>query len=257
MQMGCILYIVFFVIGTAVGGGFGGMVGIVLAGLLNNVVSKKNKDIPGNVLYAVTALSAEVMKADSTIQRSELHLFKNFMLNYFGQAAASKSIDILKDIKDQSISIEKQCTTLNNTLNYTEKLEIIRFLFQLAYIDGDLNQRELLILNNISAYLQIRQQDYIYIKNTYFYYNQRQSQSHSEEYARSYQQSTKASDYAILGVSETDSNDEIKKAYRRLAVENHPDKIEHLGETARKKAEENFVKINEAYQRIKKERNIV
>ncbi len=256
MQIGCLIYIVFWLIGTAVGGGIGGVIGIVLASLLNNVVIK-NQDIPGNVLYAVTALSAKVMRADNKIQRSELYLFKNFMLSYFGQTAASKSIDILKDIKDKSISIEKQCATLNNILNYTEKLEIIRFLFQLAYIDGDLNQRELLILNNISAYLQIRQQDYNYIRNTYFYYSQRQSRSHSEEYSRSYQTSTRAKDYAILGVSETDSNDEIKKAYRQLAVENHPDKIEHLGETARKKAEENFVKINEAYQRIKKERNIV
>ncbi len=252
--MGCLLRIVLSVIGMAIGGPIGAIIGFALGSFLDSAVTK-NKGIPDAVLYGITALSAEVMKADSTIQRSELYLFKNFMVSNFGNAAASKSIDILRDIKDQSISIENQCVKLNEILNYTERLEIVRYLFQLAYIDGDLNQLEVSILNTIASFMQIRQQDYEYIKNTYSYYNYQQSYSQNN-YSQTYRKDTVAEDYAILGVKATDSNDDIKKAYRRLAVENHPDKIEHLGETARKKAEENFSKINEAYQRIKKQRGL-
>ncbi len=50
--------------------------------------------------------------------------------------------------------------------------------------------------------------------------------------------------YKILGVSENASDDEIKKAYRKLAVKYHPDKVSGA---EKKKAEEKFKEITEAY----------
>ena len=63
--------------------------------------------------------------------------------------------------------------------------------------------------------------------------------------------------YEVLGVPREATKEEIKKAYRKMAMKYHPDKVAHLGESFKKTADEKFKKVNEAYERIKKERNIV
>ena len=62
--------------------------------------------------------------------------------------------------------------------------------------------------------------------------------------------------YQILGVPNTASDSEVKAAYRKMATKYHPDKVSHLGDDFSKVAEEKFKAINDAYQKIKKERSI-
>jgi DnaJ like chaperone protein len=62
--------------------------------------------------------------------------------------------------------------------------------------------------------------------------------------------------YRILEVEPGATNEEIKKAYRKMAVKYHPDKVSYLGEDFKKTANEKFQKVNEAYEKIKKERGI-
>ena len=57
--------------------------------------------------------------------------------------------------------------------------------------------------------------------------------------------------YAVLGIDSNATDDEVKKAYRRLAMKYHPDRVENLGEEVRRNAEEQFKKINEAYETIR------
>jgi DnaJ like chaperone protein len=52
------------------------------------------------------------------------------------------------------------------------------------------------------------------------------------------------------------SDSEVKKAYRKMAVKYHPDKVSHLGEEFKKAANEKFLKVKEAYEKIKKERGL-
>ena len=62
--------------------------------------------------------------------------------------------------------------------------------------------------------------------------------------------------YTILEIKPQASNEEVKKAYRQMAMKYHPDKVAHLGEQFQKASSEKFRKVNEAYEQIRKERGI-
>ena len=62
--------------------------------------------------------------------------------------------------------------------------------------------------------------------------------------------------YAVLGISPSATDDEVKSAYRRMAMKNHPDKVATLGPDVQKAAEEKFRKVQEAYETIKKQRGM-
>ena len=62
--------------------------------------------------------------------------------------------------------------------------------------------------------------------------------------------------FKILEISSSASDSEVKKAYRKMAVKYHPDKVAHLGKEIQKTAEEKFKAVSDAYNEIKKKRNI-
>lgn len=93
-------------------------------------------------------------------------------------------------------------------------------------------------------------------------FRQAQQGSYQGTYQGSYQNqyrpdySALNSAYAMLEVSPSVSDDELKAAYRKMAIKHHPDKVASLGPEAQKAAEEKFSKIQAAYETIKKHRGM-
>ncbi len=268
-KSGCLLPLIFSVIGSFIGGFGGAILGAILGAGISELISRnsysKVHEMDKSVLESITKLSLILMKADNSIMRSELNLFRDFMVQNFGSENASQAISLLQRFQNTSFTVDSAAGDINHKLNYTERMQILQFLVQLAAADEQINSSEWTILAQIAQRMQIQQADFMQLRATYeFFYNRQRSYSSGSYYSSGGQDSSYTtrqtgpsdSDYAILGVKSSDSNESIKAAYRRLAVANHPDKVQHLGETARKEAEKRFSEINQAYDRIKKARGL-
>lgn len=183
------------------------------------------------------ALSAAVMKADGKVLKVELNYVKSFFSRQFGNQFNKTHLQTLKQFLDTpSIPIEDICRDINARMQPAMRTQLIHYLFGIARADGNVGKAESDLINRISRLLGVGTSDYTSVKNMF----QRDTDS----------------DYKILGVTKAATDDEIKKAYRKMAIKFHPDKVAQMGEEYEKGAKEKFQQINDAYEAIKKERGI-
>jgi DnaJ like chaperone protein len=107
-----------------------------------------------------------------------------------------------------------------------------------AQADKHISKEEVSIIARIASALGLHQTEFDSIRSMF-------------------RQPTIESAYQILGVSRTDSVEVVKKAYRKLTLQYHPDKVAHHGEDVQRAANEKYQKVVEAYEHVKKEKGIV
>ncbi len=230
-------------IGAGLGWAFGGPIGAVIGlglGYLFDTAQQADKTrgysntTTGDFVVSLLVLVAAVMKADQKIMRSELDYVKAFLVRQFGVASANEGVKMLQNLLKQHIPLADVCYQIRDRLEYHSRLELLHLLYGIALADGHVHTAEINLIVQISNYMGISASDQQSIRSMFL------------------QDSESA--YKVLGVERNASIEEIKKAYRKLAVEYHPDKVSYLGEEIRKDADEKFRKINEAYEKIKKEK---
>lgn len=185
---------------------------------------------------ALLILSGAVMKADGKILKSELDYVKDFFKQQFSVQLASKYISDFKDILNKDFVLSEICNTINNSMPIRQRSLLLQYLFGIAQADGDVSDSEMKVIQRIASYFRISRMEFEQIKSLFY--------------------KDTSSYYKVLGINESSTNDEIKKAYRKMAVMHHPDKFNQLGEEQQKAAKKKFQKIQEAYEHIKKEKSI-
>lgn len=193
---------------------------------------------PGDFHISLLILSAVVIKADGRIDQRELDYVRMRFVQLFGKEKANSSFTIFKKIVAQNIDLPKVAAQIRRNMAHSGRLQLLHFLFGVAGADGHVHPKEIEAIRRISRELYINDADFRSIQATY----------HSA--------SNLDNAYAMLEIESTVSNDEVKKAYRRMAKRYHPDKLQHLGDDVQKAGEKKFVKIQEAYEAICKKRGI-
>ncbi len=231
-------------LGFAMGGPLGALLGIFIGSMFDNLqidVRKVTNDIPhasgrGDFMFSLVVLATAIMKADGKITRLELDYVKDFLKRNFGEEATAEALTIIRKLSTQNIPLVEVCNQIRFNMDEPSRVQLLYFLFGIAKADCHVCEKEINLLEEIAYHLGIDSRTFASIKSMHY--------------------DDLDSSYRILGTDRNATDDEVKKAYRKMAVENHPDKVGHLGEDVRKAAEEKFTMSNLAYEKIKKQRNI-
>ncbi len=226
-------------LGWALLGPLGGVLGFVVGSMFDRSDGSQRVftgTTHGDFTMSLLTLTAAVMKADGRIMKSELEYVREYFSKSFGPAASQEAMLYLRDLLKQEIPLRDVCFQIKNRLDHASRLQLLHFLFAVSKADGKVHLKEVEIIEKIAGYLGISAKDMGSIKAMFY-------------------EDTDAA-YRILEIEASVNNDEVKKAYRKMANKYHPDKVAYLGEDIRKAAGEKFRKVKDAYDTIKKDRGM-
>ena len=226
-------------LGWALLGPLGGVLGFVVGSMFDRSDGQQrvfSGTTHGDFTMSLLTLTAAVMKADGRILKSELEYVREYFSKSFGPAASQEAMLYLRDLLKQEIPLRDVCYQIKHRLDHSSRLQLLHFLFGVSKADGKVHPREVEIIEKIAGYLGISAKDMGSIKAMFY-------------------EDTDAA-YRVLEIEASVNDDEVKKAYRKMANKYHPDKVAYLGEDIRKAAGEKFRKVKNAYETIKKDRGM-
>ncbi len=221
-----------------IGAIFGFAIGSMIERSTTDVMLSENNGQTrgGDLIASLLVLTAALMKADGKVLKSELNFVKNFLVQQFGEEAAKEHLQTLKLILDKNIPVNEVAQQVGRYMDYSSKLQLVHYLWGIASADADIDESEVILIEEICYHMGINKADSDSVKAMFV--------------------KDAESAYKILEISPDATDEEVKKAYRNMAVKYHPDKVSHLGDEFKKSAEEKFSKVNHAYDEVKKSRGI-
>jgi DnaJ like chaperone protein len=240
-------------IGGAVGWALGGPVGGILGYWLGKMVADDSLSVEGaspmgtaargrrtthagDFALSMVVLSAAVMQADQRILKSELEYVKGFFKTNFGQAQAEQLSLALREALKQTVDVRGVCSQIRTHMPHAKRLLLLQYLYGIAQADGNVDPREVELIRRMAAALGISEKDR----------NSIEAPFHSD----------RPDPFTVLEIPSDATDSAVKKAYRRLALKFHPDKVRDMGEAYARQAEARFLEVQEAYESVKKMRGM-
>ena len=250
------------VIGFMAGGPLGALAGFALGSLFDvNTNSTDGNYNQGQTfednryagqrnsfLFSMLVMASYIIRADGRIMHSEMEYVRRFLRANFGESAVGEGEQILLNLFEQAKQMDKQNPmAFKNTIRdcgaqiaanlpYEARLQLLDFLINITKSDGNVCKEEIEALKEVARYIGLSAQEVESMLNL--------GGSSLDEA------------YKVLEVDPSATNDEVRAAYRSLALKHHPDKVAMLGEDIKKAAEEKFQSINNAKEIIYKARGI-
>ncbi len=182
----------------------------------------------------------KIAQADGHFTKAELRTILNFFqytLRY-NQDQLYWVKQLIKEARDSQTDMAALLEEFRTSFAYEPRLILLELIYQILYTKQPPLESELRQAREIARVLEISPYDQRTIEAKYTY-RQRQESASAVTLEEQY--------YAVLGLEKGASFDEIKKAYRKLSMQYHPDKVGHLGDEFKGVAEEKIKEINVAY----------
>lgn len=210
-----------------------------------NERQRREEEARNGFLFSLMVLSAHIIQADGKIMHSEMETVRRFLRNNFGSAAEQQGNDILLRLFDYrkqygealwNRQIHEACLQMRSIMPDEHRLQLLAFLAEIIKADGTVHPDEVNAIRDIASLLGFNA-DIV-------------SQFLSLGGANT------SDAYKVLGISPDATDEEVRKAYRDLVKQNHPDRVATLGEDIKVAAQRKMQEINEAKEKIFKERGM-
>ncbi|MGB0662207.1 MAG: co-chaperone DjlA [Pontibacterium sp.] len=248
------------IIGAIVGLMFGGLSGIFFGGAVGfflsyMLVSKVAKYAPNEVFFRATfTVMGKLAKADGRVSQDEI-TFARGVMNHLqlSEQKRREAIELFTQGKSPDFDMASVLTPLASFFRTRPalKLMFVEIQLQAALADGDISQAEMKIIQEICTLLRMNEQEVAAVVS--------RMQAQQSFYSGAGMASNAiplSAAYQVLGVPEQATDAEVKRAYRKLMSQHHPDKLvaKGLPEEMVNLAKEKTQEIQNAYEQIKSAR---
>ena len=235
------------VAGFALGGPLGAILGTAFGHAIDRKRSNNNSEFEATdqqtrqtaFTVAMIVLSAKMAKADGHVTREEINTFKRIF--EIPEADAPNVGRLFNEARQDAEGFEPYAEQIGEMFIGDQAIceSLLGGLFQIALADGVIHPKELQFLKKVALSFNLSQSDF-------------------DRIATVFNGASRNDPYQILGVSRDASDNEIKKKYRELIRENHPDTLIAKGMPQEfiDIANEKMANINAAYDQMSKDRSL-
>ena len=196
-------------------------------------------------VWLLVQILIRIARIDGEITRDEVQTIQRFFQYnlHYSQTQMLWIKDLIKEAVSSTETLDSLLQEFKATFAYEPRLILLELIYQVLFTKGSIPEKELGIARNIGIFLEISEYERRTIEAKYTYRQQQGATTARDAAARH---------YAVLGLSPGADMESIKKAYRTLSMQYHPDKVSHLGDEFRAVAAEKMKEINQAYDYFKK-----
>ena len=231
--------------GGMAGGFFGALAGYALGALGENLFDSGNGNRPtrsnaaegerNSYLMSLLILTAHIIQADGKIMHSEMEYVRQMLRNAFGKQAEVQGEAILRRLFERrkqlgenewNRQIVQICREMASAMTLEQRSGLLALLSEIAKADGSVHPNEVEQLKFIADRIGV-------------------GSAAIDQLLNLGENSLEAA-YKVLGVAPDASDDEVRKAYRRMALQYHPDKVANLGDDVKAAAEKKFKELGHA-----------